>query len=388
MRISLITSTFLPNFVGGREKHVYGLAKSLVKMGYDVYIITGDRVKEAVQEKFSGITVYRLPYIKELRLSGANEIIPYRIVSPLSFFSILNHINPDIIHAHDIKHFTSDMAAIYSCFSHKPFVLTIHGFYYKTSRFTRFLFQLHDSTFNLFTLKVAKKIIVVSKSLVKWPLTLFKTKIVYIPNAVEVDTYGDVPMENFRDKYGIPKDCHLVVSIGRITPQKGFDILIRAWKMARKEFPELQAKLVIIGPVQNYHYFKYLLKLAGDERDIIFTGRVPEADVAAALKAATVVVISSRDEGLPTVLLEAISFGKPVVASSVGAIPKIIEDGKTGLLVKPEDPDGLAKALIRILVNDKLRGDVTDNVTKLRSHFSWDNMVKYIVRIYEEVLRR
>lgn len=387
MRIALITSTFLPNFIGGREKHIYGLAKALVKLGHhDVYIVTGDRVKEVVKEEFEGVTVYRVPYIKEFKLRGIGESIPYRIVAP-SFFSVLHHIEPEIIHAHDIKHFTSDAAAIYSYFLHKPFVLTVHGFFYRPSRLTKVLLRLHDLTLNLFTLKVARKIIVVSKRNVKWPLTLFRSKIVYIPNAVESSNHKGYS-KSFKAKYRVPIDYHLVVSVGRLTFQKGFDILIRAWKIMRKREPDLRAKLVIIGPTQDQHYFKYLLKLAGDDDSIIFTGRVPDEDLIAALQDATVVVMPSRDEGMPTVLLEAISFGKPVVATSVGAIPDIIVNGVSSLLVKPESPEELAEALIKVLVDDKLRNEIARNAVKLRSYISWDNMVKHIVRIYEEVSRR
>jgi len=386
MRVVLVTSTFLPNFVGGREKHVYGLAKALIRAGVDAYVVSGDRVNRTKFEEYNGIPVYRVPFIKELGFRGTHETIPYRVVSLNNLFSVLDRIDPDLIHAHDIKHFTSDAAALYAVLRRKPYVLTVHGIYYRFSRITKLLYMLHDVTVNMFTLAIAKKIIVVSKSLVKFPITAFAEKVVYIPNAVEVPRADCI--NDFRDRYGIPKDCRIVVSIGRITRQKGFDVLIRAWIAASRSFPDECTKLVIIGSVQSQDYFEYLQKLAGSRNDIVFLCGIPEADVYAAMREAAVVVIASRDEGLPTVLLEALVLGKPVVATSVGAIPWIVRNGVTGLLVKPEDPEGLAEALRRMLTDDKLRVEIASRAAKLGRVFSWNNIVKHVIGVYEEAIRR
>jgi len=386
MRVALVTSTFLPKFIGGREKHVYGLARALIRSGVDAYVVTGDRVREVEFGEYGGVPVYRVPFVRELEFRGTHETIPYRIVSPRLLFSVLNRIDPDIVHAHDIKHFTSDATTLYSLLKSKPYVLTVHGIYYRFSKFARFLYAFHDVTVNLLTLAVAKKIIVVSKSLARFPLTLFREKIVYIPNAIEM-SHIDYSTD-FRRKYGIPKECYVAVSLGRITRQKGFDVLIRAWIAASKSYADRCAKLVIIGPVQSREYFEYLQRLADGRDDIIFLLNIPEADVYSALHEASVVVIASRDEGLPTVILEALALGKPVVTTSVGAIPSIIRDGVTGLLVKPEDPDGLAAALMKILTNERLRSEIASRATKLGRLFNWDNVVKHIIRIYEEAVKR
>jgi len=387
MRVALVTSTFLPNFIGGREKHVYGLAKTLIKAGIDTYIITGDRVKKLVFEEYDNIPVYRIPFIREFNLYGKQESIPYRIVSPSILFSVLDYVNPDIIHAHDIKHFTSDISALYSALKQKPYILTVHGIYYKPSKITKLMFYFHDLTLNIFTLKVARRIIVVSRNLIKFPITLFKSKIIYIPNAIEIlPSIEKDHIISFRQKYKLPEDCDIVVSIGRVTRQKGFDILIRAWKIIRKNNINSKTKLLIIGPIHDRRYYEYLLKLTKNNDDIIFLGKIPEKDVFAAIHEAKIIVIASREEGFPTVLLEAIGFGKPIIATSVGSIPEIIQNGVTGLLVKPEDPESLAKALMKLLTDDKLRNSIENNVVKLRECFTWDKIAKYIIKVYKEII--
>ncbi|MEM4489005.1 MAG: glycosyltransferase family 4 protein [Desulfurococcaceae archaeon] len=389
MRVCLVTSTFLPSFTGGREIHVYGLAKALIKQGIDVVIVTGDNVTNVLQHQIEGITIFRVPYIREISLKGANEEIPYRVISP-QLFKIFDLVKPDIVHAHDIKHFTSDAAAIWSAISSTPFVLTVHGIYYKQSKLTKSLYLIHDLTLNLITLNVARKIIVVSRSLVKFPLTLFRHKIIYIPNAILSDYLSneEVYNVNFRRIYGIPDDALLVITIGRLTYQKGIDLLIKAWKKIWKVAQAPKAVLVVIGPVVSQEYYKQLLKLAEGADNVIFTGKVSTTLLKSALRDADVFVLASRDEGFPTVLLEAMYYGKPIIATSVGAIPDIAHNMVNSILIKPNNIEDLAKALSVILSDDRLRRKLSINARLTGTFFCWDNLIKHIIRIYEEVLRR
>jgi glycosyltransferase involved in cell wall biosynthesis len=398
MRIALVTSTFLPRFIGGRERHVYGLAKALVRKGHEVYVVTGDNLRSLQSEVISdSFIIYRIPFIAEIRLPGKGDFIPYRIVNPTLFFKILSKIDADIIHAHDIRHFTSDLAAFYSFLVSKPFILTVHGFFYKPSSFTKIALAIHDLTFNMFSLRIAKKIITVSKTLVRHPLTLFRHKIVYIPNAIDLDeislALSNSKCNDVRVKYGIPKDVHLILSIGRVTYQKGFDILLKAWKILLAQHPQMQAKLLIIGPIQDIEYYNKLIELINNEemnKTVLFTGKIPQEDLYCLYREASCIVIASRDEGLPTVLLEAIAFEKPIVASAVGAIPEILKLGGSiaGLIIEKENPQQLAKAIYEIIANDELRRAISLNVAKLKYLFSWDNVIRYVIAIYEEVLKR
>lgn len=388
MRVALVTSTFLPSFVGGRENHVNELAKALVKRGFDVVIVTGDRVANVLCDQFDNVIVYRIPYIKEISFSNGIESVPYRIISPHLLFRVLRLIRPDIVHAHDIKHFTSDCAAMWCAISLTPFVLTVHGIYYKLSKAGRLLSLAHDLTLNLFTLRVAKKIIIVSKRLIKFPLTLFASKIVFIPNAIPSLEDGEEHHANFRMMYNIPSNSLLVVTVARITPQKGLDVLINAWKMLQRLRQGSKDVLAIIGPVQSRPYYEYLLKLAKDTNNVIFTGKIPVNVLRSAMREADIFVLPSRDEGLPIALLEAMLFGKPVIATSVGAVPSVLIDHVNGLLVKPNNAEELAKALYTLLSNCELRSRLSANARRTAMVLSWDNVVKYVIRVYEEVARR
>ena len=156
-----------------------------------------------------------------------------------------------------------------------------------------------------------------------------------------------------RRKLAIPNESVLIVSVGNINPQKGFEDLIEATAEAAEESPSLALR--IRGAIQPGHepYFQSLCRLATErgfppETIASFEEGVTVGDL---LVAADVFALSSRprSEGMPTVMLEAMSFGLPIIATRVGAIEEIVEDGRTGILVPPDDAFMLRNSLRRIV---------------------------------------
>jgi glycosyltransferase involved in cell wall biosynthesis len=138
--------------------------------------------------------------------------------------------------------------------------------------------------------------------------------------------------------------------VGVLERYKGFDVLVRAWPRVVRELTGAELQLVGRGT------------LAAEAARLVdrFPGRVTwmetlaAREVAAALDGATVLVLPSRSEGLPRVAIEAFCRGRGVVGGRAGGIPDIVEDGETGLLVEPGDPDALASALLRVLADRTL----------------------------------
>jgi glycosyltransferase involved in cell wall biosynthesis len=141
-----------------------------------------------------------------------------------------------------------------------------------------------------------------------------------------------------------------VLFAGGIAPQKGVHHLIAAFDALAPAFPG--ARLVIAGAVLNRRYAASLRQevgrrgLAGRVR---FTAHLPQQLLATRMREAAVLALPSLSEGLPRVVLEAMAAGCPVVATRVGGIPEVIEDGRTGLLVPPGDEGSLSDALRRLL---------------------------------------
>jgi glycosyltransferase involved in cell wall biosynthesis len=131
--------------------------------------------------------------------------------------------------------------------------------------------------------------------------------------------------------------------LGRLSVEKGIDILIRALARLPKSF---RFKLTIVGDGPERGRLEQMVRKEGLEERVFFLGF--QLNINDCLASADVLVMPSRREGLPMALIEAAASGKPVVASRVGGIPDIVEDGINGLLVEPESVEGLCKAIEQI----------------------------------------
>ena len=158
-----------------------------------------------------------------------------------------------------------------------------------------------------------------------------------IPNGVEPGLFADAPAFSHPRPY--------VAAVGRLVPQKGFDVLLEAF--ARLDAPEVD--LLIAGDGPERRRLEALRERLGLGARVHLLGAVDRATVASLYRGARLVACPSRWEGLPLVCLEAMASGRAVVASRVDGIPDAVGDGETGLLVPPEDPLALADALGALL---------------------------------------
>ncbi|PZN11007.1 MAG: glycosyltransferase family 4 protein [Bacillota bacterium] len=148
----------------------------------------------------------------------------------------------------------------------------------------------------------------------------------------------------------------LVVFTGNLIRRKGVDVLIQAFARVRERLGS--GHLLLVGPPVEEDYHEILRERVAAlhlEEHVTFAGPLPPAEVAAAMAAADVFVLPSLDEGLGLVVLEALACGVPVVASRVGGIPEIVQDGDFGLLVPPGDVNALAGAIRRVLEDASFR---------------------------------
>ena len=130
-----------------------------------------------------------------------------------------------------------------------------------------------------------------------------------------------------------------LLSVGRLIPIKGLEVLLRAFATARREVPELTLELAGAGPLEAE------LRAAAPEA-VTFLGRV--SPVAPLYERNAIVVVPSRGEGFGMVALEAAERGRAAIVSDVGGLPEIVDDGKTGLVVPPGDAEALARAIIEL----------------------------------------
>jgi glycosyltransferase involved in cell wall biosynthesis len=151
---------------------------------------------------------------------------------------------------------------------------------------------------------------------------------------------------------------------------------------ARRLVPELQALLVGDGPLRGEVEREiHTLMLDGA---IHLAGYRTDAD--ALLAAASVVVLSSREEGMGSVLLDALAFGRPVAATRAGGIPEVIVDGECGLLADVRDPEGLGAAIARLIVDRELAARFCTNAKARAAEFSVERMTDRTIEVYERAV--
>ena len=190
--------------------------------------------------------------------------------------------------------------------------------------------------------------------------------------------HGSVARESARRALGLDAHQPVVGTVGNFTAKKDQVTLLRAAARLRQEVPDLRLVLIGSGPLEGE--LRSLADALGIAASTFFAGSRP--DVGALLPAFDVFALSSRFEGLPIALLEAMASRLPCVATSVGGIPEVVTDGDDGMLVQPGDPDALATAIGKLLADDVLRSTVGDRALVRARDFRVDRAVRRIEAVY------
>jgi len=175
-----------------------------------------------------------------------------------------------------------------------------------------------------------------------------------------------------------------VLCLGRIVPQKGFDLAVDAFRVIHARVPD--ARLILAGDGPEKIPLQEKVKALGLSPWVDFTGWVKPSDVYPVIGSATVLLMPSRFEGLPLVALEASLMARPVIATRVDGISEVVEDGATGILVEPEDSRALADAAIRVLNNPSLARRLGASARRrTQSRFSPAQCIDAYDRLYRQL---
>ncbi|MBI2173787.1 MAG: glycosyltransferase [Candidatus Omnitrophica bacterium] len=170
-----------------------------------------------------------------------------------------------------------------------------------------------------------------------------------------------------------------VVCVARLSPEKGIDTLLSAWRLVIDQVPE--AKLVILGDGPAREQLQKQIRelnLVGVE----FMGQVQ--DVLPYLQRSGIFVLPSRSEGLPNALLQAMATGLACVATTVGGIPEVIQQGGNGYLVAPGDPNALSERLLELLADPEKRHRMGLAARQtVETHYTMDAMVERYLQCYQ-----
>jgi len=167
--------------------------------------------------------------------------------------------------------------------------------------------------------------------------------------------------------------------------KKALDVLLKAFAQVVRTQPSLRLLLVGDGPLRQQH--EDLARSLSLEQRVDFLGWRGRPEIARLLRDCALFVLPSRSEPFGMVVAEALASHKAVVASAVGGISEIIESGRNGLLVQPDDPDALARALVTVLEDGALRESMAAaGYGRVREHFGCEEMSARYGRVYEAVL--
>jgi glycosyltransferase involved in cell wall biosynthesis len=316
-------------------------------------------------------------------------------LAPLVFLSATRACNSlasreslDLIHAHWVVP-NGSIAALSARRNRLPLVVSLHGSDITVSQRSRLLGKAARWTFSRADAVTAPSEDLLERAeqlgargrleLITWGAD---------PHAIRVDA---ARARSVRAQLGLSDEDIAVVGIGRFVRWKGFDDLIRAIARARASAASL--RLVLVGDGDIADELKAQANDAGLGDDVIFAGMAAHDEIPGYLGAADIVVVPSVHyqgcvDGLPTVALEAMAAGRPLVATRVGGLPDVVRDGENGLLVDERDPAALAEAIVNLASEPELRHRMGDSGRALvETSLNWENVGLRFAEVYERAVK-
>jgi glycosyltransferase involved in cell wall biosynthesis len=355
---------------GGAQLYVEQLATAARVSGAEVAVAYG--IPGQLAEMLSNKAIRTLP------ISGLTRNV--HLFEELKAFKdlvvLLRNERPAVVHLNSSKAgaLGALAARISGC---KTVVFTAHGWPHKEPRpfMARFLIWLAS----WITVGLVTKVIVVSEDDYRRAPVLFSRKKLYlIHNGIEhIEFLAKVEARTALAPEA--RNVTWILTLGELHSNKGTDVLIKAYAELLHSHPE--TRLIIIGGGERKAELRTLIKELGLEDQVMLTGFLAEGRKY--LLAADIFAFPSLKEGLPFALLEAGYAGLPVVASRVGGIPEVIHDKESGILVPPQNPHALARA-IRTLLEDPALAKKYGDALKARvtEKFSKERMVTDTFALY------
>lgn len=211
-------------------------------------------------------------------------------------------------------------------------------------------------------------------------------KFVVIFSGVDLRKFKEISLLRkleLKQKLGIPEHSHIVGTVGRLVPIKGHKYFIEAAQYILLKHPHTY--FLIVGDGNLGEELETEAQKLGIKNNFLFLGWREDIDVIISLF--DIFVLSSLNEGMGRVLIEAMTLAKPIVASDVGSIPDLVIHNKNGLLVLPKKSKELADSIQILLDNEKKREDLGNEGKGIASKYSADKMVTQIICLYTDLLR-
>lgn len=387
-RVALVASSFDPH-TGGVESHVRHVARVLAARGTAVEVWTVDRGERLGTRRVDGVLVRYLPTPQPSSRPG--DVARFALAAPgaaLAWGRAFRSFRPDVLH---VQCFGPNGAYALGLrtLTRTPLVVSSHGetfaddhAVFEHSRLLRAALER--------SIDVAGAVTGCSRVVADDLVRFGAPDAVVVPNGVDLaghDVAGhDLAEHRPEDDVAAGEPARsgpvrepVVVAVGRIEHVKGFDLLVDAFASSRLRD---RARLVVVGDGSEAAALRRRVASAGLTERVELPGRLDPSEVAARLAAADVVVVPSRADAAPLVVLEAWRSGRPLVATVRGGPPEIVTDGVDGVLVDPQDTQALAAAVLGLL-DDPERAERIGAAGRRRvEDFTWERVVDRYEDLY------
>jgi glycosyltransferase involved in cell wall biosynthesis len=376
MRVVMLSNSFPPE-IGGIQEHVSNLAQTLARQGHQLKVVTVRRNKsERVRDTFAGLDVTRVP-----QLNLPKTLTTQYLASTTALLIAMRlRGQADVVHYHT---FWPDAFTAFVVNKFVPTVYTAHE-----SRFLLMAEQPKSRRWLKLALRPFQGILAPSTELleVTRQLGVSSEKSAFIANAVDASKFRPgVTGETVRARYGIPLDHCLILCPRRLVPKNGLEFLIESIPSIRRRFSDVSVLIAGDGPERER--LEARVRELGLHESVIFAGNQDNDDLPEFYAAADIVAIPSLKEATSIAGLEAMASACAVVATNVGGLPEIIEDGVSGLLVPPRDPEALALAIMRLIETPELRKQLgLAGRARVEQKFTWEQVASETTRAYERAI--
>lgn len=288
---------------------------------------------------------------------------------------LLKQLKPDVVHAHDPHGVAmSALALSMSTQLAKPPLIA--------SR--RVDFHLRGSAMSRWKYRQVDCFICASEAIRKMLVAdgVPEARTVTVHEGIDLERVESAPRANIHEELFLPHQAPVVGNVAALVPHKGQRHFIEAAALVVRKVPD--ARFVIAGEGELRPALERQIKEHRLEKHVVLAGFRP--DVLSLHKAFDIFVMSSITEGLGTSLLDAMAAARPIVATSTGGIPEVVEDGVTGFLVAPRDDRAMADAIVRLLKDSDLRQRMgLAGLKRARERFSAERMLRDTLRVYQRV---
>ncbi|MFC1912151.1 glycosyltransferase family 4 protein [Chloroflexota bacterium] len=381
MKTCLITPSF-PPVDGGTETAVQEIAYSLAERNHSVTVITlNHRTAAQIENLNNNITIYRTPvFPTPIGKSSMSQFGIYKMI--LRTHRIINF---DILHQFHV--FYLGAACIYAKRKTKlPLITSLMGMdtYDPFNPIPRVFNPYMKWVMNSSDAITSPCLEVVNRARRQG---LIKEASI-IPHGVNLKRFHpNYNSASLRKKLGVSSSEIMVLSIQRLCRRKKLEYLLHSIPLVLAKNP--QVKFVIGGQGSEKSQLEALVEQLNIQCSVIFPGFISENELPLYYAACDIFALHTMYEAFGIVLAEAMASGKPVISTSVGSVPEVIDDGQTGLVIPAEDSLALSKAILKLVENKELRLMMgRAGLEKARREYGWAGIIEGYLREYEAVLEK